>query len=196
MDKEIRSLRKTIKGFNKLRAKIKKGAMTSKTGKRLRKVVLLFFGALILLSVLLPPFVFPVNGDVSSGFFLRKRPESYFAFDLETHKGIDLAAPAGTPVISSAPGIVVETGVSDTYGNYIRIRHLFGFETRYAHLSEITIRKGAFIFLRGLRPVGKVGSTGRATGPHLHFEIRWFGIPMPPRFFLVFHGLRKALLGF
>ena len=162
----------------------------------MRKAALLLFTALLLPILLIPPFLFPVDGEVSSGFFLRKRPESYFAFDLETHKGIDLAAPADTRIISSAPGIVAEIGSSESYGNYVRIRHLLGFETRYAHLSEITTRRGAVIIVRILKPVGKVGSTGRSTAPHLHFEIRWLGVALPPRFFLVFHGLRKALLGF
>ena len=196
MDRETRSFKKTVKSFDKLSANIRKRSITSKTGRRLRKSVLLIFAGLVVVTVLLPPFRFPVKGDISSGFFLRRQPESYFALDLEVHKGIDFAAPPGSPVIASAPGLVIETGKSDTYGNFIRIRHLLGFETRYAHLNEITTRKGALVFFRTFNPIGEVGSTGRSTGPHLHFEVRLFGVALPPRFFFVFHGLRKALLRF
>jgi len=194
--KEARSFKKTLKSFDKLSAKIRKRSITSIPGSKLRKIVLLIFVGLVLVSILLPPFRFPVKGDISSGFFFRRQPESYFALDLEVHKGIDFAAPVGSPVVASAPGLVIETGVSNTYGNFIRIRHLLGLETRYAHLNEITTRKGALVFLRTLNPIGEVGSTGRSTGSHLHFEVRWFGVALPPRFILVFHGLRKALLRF
>lgn len=160
------------------------------------KSVVLLFSAILLFAVLLPPFRFPTGGAVSSGFFFRRRPESFFALDLEIHKGIDFAAPAGTPVLASSPGIVVEAGFGETYGNYVRIRHLFGFETRYAHLSEVNAKEGSLVFLRTLRSIGRVGSTGRSTGPHLHFEVRWLGIALPPRLFLVFHGIREGILGF
>jgi len=196
VDPEIQSFRKTLKSFDKLNAKIKKKAAPSQTGKGLRRAALIVCGVLLIISILIPPFRFPVEGKISSGVFLRKRPESYFALDLEAHNGVDLAAPPGTPVVSSAAGVVVETGSSDTYGRYVRVRHLFGLETRYAHLSEIDTKEGALIILRTLQPVGKVGSTGRATGPHLHFEVRWLKAALPPRFFLLFHGLRKAVLGF
>ena len=156
----------------------------------------LVFLSLMLVTTLLPPFRFPIDGEVSSGFFLRRKPESFLALDLETHKGIDLAAPPGTRIYASSPGIVAETGFSDTYGNYIRVNHLFGFETRYAHLSEITAKEGSLVLVRNIKVLGKVGSTGRSTGPHLHFEVRWFGVALPPRFFLVFHGIRKAIFRF
>ncbi len=196
VDREIRSFEKTIKSFNKIQAKIQRKSIPSKTGRGMWKGAVIIVSALTLLGFLLPPFRFPTKGEVSSGFFIRKRPESFFALDLETHKGIDLAAPLGTPVLSSAPGRVAETGFSQTYGNYIRVRHLLGFETRYAHLREISVDEGGLILARAFRPIGRVGSTGRSTGPHLHFEVRWFGFAMPPRFFLVFHGIRKAVLGF
>ncbi len=162
----------------------------------MRKVTLLIFAVLLFILLLLPPFRFPVNGTVSSDFFLRRRPESPFALDLEIHKGIDIAAPRGEKVTSSAPGRVKETGFNDSYGNYVRITHMFGFETRYAHLSDISVKEGSIVILRSLNPIGAVGRTGRATGPHLHFETLLFGYNLPPRFLLVFHGFRKALLGF
>jgi murein DD-endopeptidase MepM/ murein hydrolase activator NlpD len=196
VDKEIRSFRKTLKSFDKINSTLQKGSITSKTGRRMRKVTILIVTALIMILLFLPPFRLPVDGAATSGFFLRQRPESSFVLDLEVHKGIDLAAPHGTRVIASAPGRVVETGFSESYGNYVRIRHLFGFETRYAHLSEITVEQGSFVFLRPFKQIGRVGSTGRSTGPHLHFETRIFGYSLPPRFLLVFHGLRKAFFGF
>ena len=162
----------------------------------MRKTAVGVFAALIVTLLLLPPFRFPVAGTVSSGFFLRRRPESSFALNLEIHKGIDIAARQGDKVIVSAPGRVTDTGFSESYGNYVTVRHFLGFETRYAHLSEVFTQEGAFIFLRSLRPIGTVGSTGRSTGPHLHFETLLLGRNLPPRFLLVFHGFRKAVLRF
>lgn len=155
--------------------------------------MLMVFIGLMLLMVAIPPFRFPIDGKVTSGFFLRKKPESGFVLDIETHKGLDMAAATGTRVVASAPGIVTDTGFSDSYGNYIKITHLFGFTTVYAHLSDIDAKEGRLVLLRTLRPIGKVGSTGRSTGPHLHFETKLFGLSLPPRFFLVFHGIRKAV---
>lgn len=196
VDSEIRSFKKTLRSFYKLNAKIRNGGISSKRGRKMRKVILLVSSAIVLLMLVFPPFRFPVDGAATSGFFFRQRPESLFALDLEIHKGVDFAAPGGTTVVPSAPGRVIDTGYSVSYGNYVRVKHLFGFETRYAHLSEISVKEGDFIIVRSLRPIGSVGSTGRSTGPHLHFETRLFGSSVPPRFFLVFHGIRKAILGF
>ena len=195
MDREIKSLQKTIRQFNRIAGRIKTRQIASRSGRRMRRIVLLIFAGLMMLMVLVPPFRFPVDGRVTSGFFLRQRPESMFMFDIETHRGLDLAAPTGTRVFASAPGIVTAAGFSESYGNYVRITHLFGFVTYYAHLSEITTRSGRLVLIRTLRSIGKVGSTGRSTGPHLHFETRLLGALLPPRFFLVFHGIRKAVLG-
>lgn len=94
------------------------------------------------------------------------------------HRGIDLAAPEGTPVFACADGEVTESGYSRIYGNYIIIRHQGGRESLYGHLSEKkiklhdTVKSGSII--------GNVGSTGQSTGPHLHFEIHENGIPKDP----------------
>ncbi len=94
------------------------------------------------------------------------------------HRGIDLAAPAGTPVLACGDGKVTEIGYSNIYGNYIIIRHSGGRESLYGHLSEKkiklhdTVKSGTII--------GSVGSTGQSTGPHLHFEIHENGIPKNP----------------
>jgi murein DD-endopeptidase MepM/ murein hydrolase activator NlpD len=196
VDKEVRSFNKTLKSFNKSYRKIRKNRIVSKSGRRLWRSAAVIFSLALILTFIFPPFRFPVDGEVTSGFFLRRRPESFFALDLEIHKGIDLSSPEGARVVAAAPGRVKATGFGDTYGNYIVLSHLFGFETRYAHLREISVARGDVVVLRSLKAIGTVGSTGRSTAPHLHFEIRWMGLGVPPRFFLLFHGIRKALLGF
>jgi hypothetical protein len=85
------------------------------------------------------------------------------------HPGIDFPAPRGTSVRAAASGTVIEAGWNDGYGKDVVLRHSGGVETRYAHLSRILVRLGAFVAV-GQR-VGRVGATGFATGPHLHFEV-------------------------
>lgn len=150
---------------------------------------------LILMFVVLPPFYLPVKGIRTSGYFFRIRPESQLFTDIEFHKGLDLAAPTGTPVLPSAIGIVERVDWSPTYGNVIVLRHLFGMETVYAHLSQTRVNEGRLVF-PGISPIAAVGETGRATGPHLHFEIRVNGASLPPGFFLIFHNIRKQIVGF
>jgi murein DD-endopeptidase MepM/ murein hydrolase activator NlpD len=147
------------------------------------------------LVVALPPFHWPIRGRVTSGFFLRHKPGSLSILDVELHHGLDIAAPAGTPVLATAPGIVAETGRSAELGNFVRVRHLLGFESVYGHLSRINVREGRLILVPGLRSLGSVGSTGRSTGPHLHFGLLLRGRGLPPRFLLVFHSLRRAIIG-
>ena len=196
LKREIKSFEKTLKGFDALAKKTRLSPIKSKSGRRIRKISVLLLAAITVLMVVVPPFKFPVEGAVSSSFFLRQRPESVFIFDIETHRGIDLAAPMSTPIFASAPGVVREVGFSESYGNYIRIRHALGFETFYAHLSETHVKEGSLVVLRTVRKIGEVGSTGRSTGPHLHFETRLANRSLPPRFFLVFHGIRRQIFGF
>jgi len=146
--------------------------------------------------VLVPPFTWPIRGSVSSGFFFRHSPDSTGLLDYEFHKGIDIAAPRGTLAIATAPGIVVSAGSSPTAGNYIVMRHLFGFESRYYHLDRCLAPEGQLVLLPMLSPLGRVGSTGRSTGPHLHFELEAGGLPLPPSALLSFHSLRLRILGF
>ncbi len=196
MDREIKSFRKTVRQFDKLATKIRAGTLASPSGRRLRRAAMGAFAGLVLIMILVPPFLVPLEGTVTSGFFFRRRPEGFFVLDIETHKGLDIAAPSGTQVSAAAPGVVSATGTNSSFGNYVRVTHMFGFDTYYAHLSEITVDKGRLLIIPALRPIGKVGSTGRSTGPHLHFEIRLFGKALPPRFLLVFHGIRKAIFRF
>ncbi len=109
------------------------------------------------------PFSMPVKAAFryTSGFGMRWG---------RMHKGTDMAAPTGTPVYATADGVVVHAGWSQGYGRLIRIRHEFGIETYYAHLSAIGVAKGQRVS-RGER-IGAMGNSGRSTGSHLHYEIR------------------------
>jgi murein DD-endopeptidase MepM/ murein hydrolase activator NlpD len=95
------------------------------------------------------------------------------------HTGLDFPAPAGTPVAAAAPGCVTSAGWNDGYGLVVVLAHTAGVTTWYAHLSRIDVRPGACVGA-GAR-VGAVGATGRATGPHLHFEVRVRGAAIDPR---------------
>ena len=95
------------------------------------------------------------------------------------HRGIDLAAPMGTPVYTCAPGTVIESSYSDIYGNYIIIRHSGGRESLYGHLSKKNIELNDRVNSDTI--IGNVGSTGLSTGPHLHFEIHENGVPRDPQ---------------
>lgn len=159
--------------------------------RRLRRATIAGVGVLLLLSLLVPPFLIPVNGVTSSRFFLRTAPDSPLFFDFEHHTGVDIAAPRGTPVRVSRSGRVIAVGDDPRYGRYVDVRHLFGWVTRYAHLSAVHTREGRVV-LRNAR-IGEVGATGRATGPHLHFEIRAGGRAMPPGLFLIFHSVRRRV---
>lgn len=103
---------------------------------------------------------------VTSGFGWRKHPTTgRGAF----HKGVDLAAPPGAPVLASADGIVEETGREVLLGNYVRLRHTDGSQSLYGHLSAIHVKKGDWLHRQ--QRLGSVGSTGRSTGPHLHYAL-------------------------
>lgn len=94
------------------------------------------------------------------------------------HAGTDFAAPIGTPIYSTADGVVVHAGWSSGYGRLIKIQHEFGIETRYAHLNQIRVNVGQRVS-RGDR-IGDMGNSGRSTGPHLHYEVRVGGTPVNP----------------
>ena len=109
----------------------------------------------------------PLSGRITSPFGYRKHPISG---KLDFHKGIDIAAPEGTVIHAAASGTVTEAGSSDSYGNYIVVRHSDDFQTVYGHCQTLLARKGDRV-RRGDR-IAKAGSTGISTGPHLHFEIK------------------------
>jgi murein DD-endopeptidase MepM/ murein hydrolase activator NlpD len=120
-------------------------------------------------------FIKPTSGRISSPFGYRTHPVTG---SYTLHSGIDIAASSGTTVVASRNGKVVSAGYSGSYGNLIVISHGNGIETAYAHLSSINVRVGESVSQGQL--IGKVGSTGRSTGPHLHFEVRVNGTAVNP----------------
>lgn len=98
------------------------------------------------------------------------------------HEGLDFSAPRGTPVLAAAGGVVLEAKPESGYGNLVEIDHGGGLVTRYAHASELLVKQGDLV-ARG-QMVARVGSSGRSTGPHLHFEVRLAGQPLDPKLFL------------
>lgn len=125
------------------------------------------------------PSLWPTRGWLTSGFGVRLDPASA---ESSMHRGLDIAAPYGAPVVAPADGTVLFAGVDDAYGKVLVIDHGFGVVTRYGHLQEIFVAPGARV-KRGER-IAAVGNTGRSTGPHLHYEVRVGAIPENPRWFL------------
>ena len=123
------------------------------------------------------PFSRPVFASyrLSSPFGYRRDP---FNGGSRLHSGVDMAAPTGTPIHANGDGVVSFAGRQSGYGLIIVIDHAFGFETRYAHLSRIRVTEGQRVS-RGDR-IGDMGSTGRSTGPHLHYEVRTGDTPRNP----------------
>jgi murein DD-endopeptidase MepM/ murein hydrolase activator NlpD len=120
----------------------------------------------------------PINGArLSSGFGVRRHPILGYS---KMHKGTDFAAPTGTPIMAAGDGVIAKAGVMGGYGNYIRIKHSDGYDTAYAHMSRFTkgMRGGARV--RQGQVIGYVGSTGRSTGPHLHYEVLFRGQHINP----------------
>jgi murein DD-endopeptidase MepM/ murein hydrolase activator NlpD len=123
------------------------------------------------------PFARPVRGAYrfTSGFGWRRDPKTGAT---RMHAGADFAGARGTPIHATADGVVVEAGWHAGYGNVVTLRHAFGLETRYAHLSRIRVSEGQRVS-RGDR-IGDMGNTGRSTGTHLHYEVRQSGTPVNP----------------
>jgi murein DD-endopeptidase MepM/ murein hydrolase activator NlpD len=115
-------------------------------------------------------------GNLRSGVGVRSNP--FGGSSLEYHKGQDISAPSGTPVVATADGNIVIAGWLRGYGQVVYIDHGNGITTRYGHLSRIDVAVGQMI-KQGER-LGLVGSTGRSTGPHLHYEVRINGQPASP----------------
>jgi murein DD-endopeptidase MepM/ murein hydrolase activator NlpD len=117
----------------------------------------------------------PVPGVESSGFGWRRDPINRRG---KFHKGTDFRADRGTPVYAAGAGVVAFTGRQHGYGRVIYIDHGGGVVTRYAHLHKIEVEPGTQVVAG--RRIGQVGSTGRTTGPHLHFEVRLLGRAVDP----------------
>ena len=123
------------------------------------------------------------DGFVGSGFGWRTDP---FTGQMTKHEGIDFAAPPGTPIHAAAGGVVVLAERHPEYGNVVEIDHGNQLMTRYAHALRIAVRPGDLV-KRGQK-IAEVGSTGRSTGPHLHFEVLLRGVAQNPSRFLLSPG--------
>jgi murein DD-endopeptidase MepM/ murein hydrolase activator NlpD len=112
------------------------------------------------------PNLMPVEGWFSDGFGWRTDPRSS---KRQFHRGIDIVADTGTEILASGDGVVSRAIRTSDYGKTVDISHGYGYVTRYAHMSELLVRSGQRV-VRG-DVIGRVGSTGRSTGPHLHYEV-------------------------
>ena len=121
------------------------------------------------------PSIAPVRGILTDGFGGRSDP---FTGEAGQHNAVDISSAVGQPVRSPADGIVIKAEWANGYGNVIFISHGYGYSTRYGHLSSFAVRPGSRI-KRG-DVIGYVGSTGRSTGPHLHYEVRVNNNPVNP----------------
>jgi len=126
------------------------------------------------------PMGYPHMGTITSGYGIRENP--FTGGNAERHKGLDIRGRYGEIVKSTASGKVVMAGRKGGYGNCIVISHGNGFETYYGHLSKILIKVGQQV--KAGDRIGKIGSTGRSTGPHLHYEVHRYGKIINPRSFL------------
>ena len=113
--------------------------------------------------------------QLTSGYGMRDHP---VLKRRARHKGIDLSAPTGTPIYATADGHVERADWFSSYGLYVQIDHGGELETRYAHMSRLAVKDGAFVRKGDI--IGYVGSTGRSTGPHLHYEVRVSGEAVNP----------------
>jgi murein DD-endopeptidase MepM/ murein hydrolase activator NlpD len=131
-----------------------------------------------------PAFVFntPLPGrEDNSPFGLRQLP---WEGNGRLHEGIDIAAPAGSPVRAATDGVVVRSGVSGSYGRFVELAHKDGLRTMYAHLGATARGVKPGLYTRRGQTIAFVGNSGRSTGAHLHFELRRLGKPLNPAFFL------------
>jgi murein DD-endopeptidase MepM/ murein hydrolase activator NlpD len=126
------------------------------------------------------PSIWPTSGEVTSPFGWRNSP---WGGGQELHPGIDIANSMGTPIFATADGEVVLSGWSGGYGNIVQINHGKGIETIYGHNSRVIVSAGQVV--KKGQVIAYLGSTGRSTGPHLHYEVRVNGAAVDPIRFLV-----------
>lgn len=125
------------------------------------------------------PSMWPLNGPIASHYGGRLDP---FTKEADVHLGVDIVAPKGTPVKATADGVVRYSARQSEYGNLIVLEHPNGFSTRYGHLSGFKVMQGQTVHKDDV--IGYVGMTGRATGPHLHYEVRLNDQAVNPRPYL------------
>jgi len=121
------------------------------------------------------PSVWPTKGWISSDFGYRLSP---FTNEKEFHKGLDICNRKGAPIISPADGVVSSIENDPGYGRILTINHGYGVVTKYAHLDKVSVKRGQAV-KRG-QEIASVGSSGRTTGPHLHYEVHLNGVPVNP----------------
>jgi murein DD-endopeptidase MepM/ murein hydrolase activator NlpD len=126
------------------------------------------------------PAIRPTDGWLTSRFGYRTSP---FTGRKEFHKGVDIANRKGTNILATADGIVSYTGKKGAMGNVVVIDHGHGLVTRYAHLSETLKRRGETVHRGDV--IARMGSSGRSTGPHLHYEVRLNGVPVNPSTYIL-----------
>jgi murein DD-endopeptidase MepM/ murein hydrolase activator NlpD len=154
------TLAETLETYNKLRT----ASLTASTRLSARRWL-----------VNTTPSLWPVTGRLLSNFGTREDPfHGHMAF----HTGVDISAPVGTPVKAAADGIVIEADWMGNYGKLIVLDHGKGLQTWYAHLSRIDVIPGQEVRLGQI--IGATGATGRATSPHLHYEVRRGGVAVNP----------------
>ena len=119
-------------------------------------------------------------GKINNEFGFRRNPFGGRAY--EFHPGMDIDGERGDQVMASANGTVIKAAYTNGYGNMVEIDHGNGIHTRYGHMSKLEVKEGETV-TRG-QLIGEIGSTGRSTGPHLHFELRYNDKPINPRHFL------------
>jgi murein DD-endopeptidase MepM/ murein hydrolase activator NlpD len=126
------------------------------------------------------PSIWPTRGWLTSGFGYRKSP---FTGRREMHNGLDIATRMGTNVVASADGVVVKSNVVPGLGKVVVLDHGYGFQTVYGHNSRVLVKVGQKV--KRWQTIALVGSTGRSTGPHVHYEVRINGIPVDPLRYIV-----------
>jgi murein DD-endopeptidase MepM/ murein hydrolase activator NlpD len=125
------------------------------------------------------PSIWPVKGWITSGFGKRASP---LTGEPGRHMGVDIANEVNTPIRATADGIVTYAGWETGYGRLVAVEHGYGFSTRYGHCARVDVKVGDEI-KRG-QIIGYVGSTGRSTGSHVHYEVRIHGMPVDPEKYL------------
>ncbi|MCB2088328.1 MAG: M23 family metallopeptidase [Sphingomonadaceae bacterium] len=130
----------------------------------------------------------PLEGSrLTSNYGMRNHP---VIGGRRAHKGVDLAAPTGTPVYATADGVISKAEWFSSYGLYISIEHGAKLQTRYAHMSKLAVASGERVKKGDI--IGYVGSTGRSTGPHLHYEVRVAGTAVNPIPYMVESDAQQA----
>jgi murein DD-endopeptidase MepM/ murein hydrolase activator NlpD len=133
------------------------------------------------------PSILPVRGGLPThGYRWRTDP---FTRKPAFHRGLDIAARRGTPVLAAADGVITYCGWQGGYGKTVEINHNYDLATKYGHLDRFLVKRGARV--KKGEVIGEVGSTGRSTGPHLHYEVLEFGRAMNPMIYI--EDLRPAV---